>query len=387
LTNPNPDGLLGCDPYVTNADCGPGGLDLCDYNTFADGVLSAVSHEHNESITDPEPNNAWTDWETNPPYQGGTEIGDLCNDDAGSDGDNTQYVEQANFHFIPHNMTIGAHTYWIQGEYSDQGTPGHRCQFAGSTYSTPPPASFQAVHQSGTTMTFSATSSSSTTEYTWQFNDDVHPGDTPQLFTVSCPALGGGPSGCNGSTVSHTFPRGGNFTVALTTFLTNGRAHGGALGVHVVQPPIVHIAAHGTPLAGATISFSSAGTSHDPTTSIAHYLWHFGDGGTSGAANPTHRYSRGGTYNVSLAVTDSKGLSGSSGGHLTIIASCRVPNVKGKTLSGARTALTAAHCVLGQVTRPHKVRKHKRLVVKSQSPSPGNLVRAGTAVKVTLVYT
>ena len=54
------------------------GNPLCDDgnhpNGTSDGALiGGLSHEHVESITDPEPNNAWTDWgaETG-------EIGDKC---------------------------------------------------------------------------------------------------------------------------------------------------------------------------------------------------------------------------------------------------------------------------------------------------------------------
>ena len=45
--------------------------------TTSDGVLEGgLSHEHVESITDPEPNNAWTDFANGEPT--GYEIGDKC---------------------------------------------------------------------------------------------------------------------------------------------------------------------------------------------------------------------------------------------------------------------------------------------------------------------
>ncbi len=393
-TNPDPDGLYGCDPYVTNAKCGAGGLYFCDYNTMAGGVLSAVSHEHNESITDPQPNNAWTDYEQNPPYQGGTEIGDLCNDDAGADSDGTQYVEQNNFHYYPYNETIGPDTYWIQGEWSNE---YRKCLFGG-TFLAPPGSSFIVSGENGSTVHFNAGGSCGNisgiesgcnfpiTEYTWQFNDDVKPGDSPQEFTVSCPAAGGGAPGCNGALMSHTFPKPGTYTVALTTQNTDGRSWGSALNVHVYASPGPRISVHGSGLAGAPVSFSSAGTTHDPSTSITHYSWHFGDGGTSTSANPAHTYAHSGVYLVTLTVTDSRNATGSTGGHLTVSASCRVPNVTGKSLSAAKSAISAARCATGSVTKPSKKRKHKKLVVKSQSPTAGGLVRAGTKVNLTLRY-
>ncbi|RYE16577.1 MAG: PKD domain-containing protein, partial [Sphingobacteriales bacterium] len=43
------------------------------------------------------------------------------------------------------------------------------------------------------------------------------------------------------------------------------------------------------------------------STGSATYLWDFGDGTTSTASNPSHTYTTGGNYNVSLSVTNSSG--------------------------------------------------------------------------------
>ncbi|MCG7550518.1 M43 family zinc metalloprotease [Pseudoalteromonas sp. Of7M-16] len=59
-------------------------------------------------------------------------------------------------------------------------------------------------------------------------------------------------------------------------------------------------------LLGNTIAFSSAG-SFDSNGSISSYLWEFGDGNTSTAANPTHAYQQANTYTVKLTVTDNDG--------------------------------------------------------------------------------
>src|SRR5207247_5991696 len=45
-------------------------------------------------------------------------------------------------------------------------------------------------------------------------------------------------------------------------------------------------------------------TSFDSDGTIASRSWTFGDGGTSTAANPSHTYATGGTYTVTLTVTD-----------------------------------------------------------------------------------
>jgi len=58
-----------------------------------------------------------------------------------------------------------------------------------------------------------------------------------------------------------------------------------------------------------SISFSSIG-SNDADGTIVSYLWNFGDGSTSSNANPIHTYTSGGTFNVSLTVTDNEGATG-----------------------------------------------------------------------------
>jgi len=60
-----------------------------------------------------------------------------------------------------------------------------------------------------------------------------------------------------------------------------------------------------------TINFSSAGSS-DPEGGALSYLWTFGDGTTSTAANPTKTYNSNGTYSPTLRVTDPQGLSGTA---------------------------------------------------------------------------
>ena len=61
-----------------------------------------------------------------------------------------------------------------------------------------------------------------------------------------------------------------------------------------------------TPAAGKaplTVQFSSAGSS-DPYGKPVTYSWDFGDGNTSTAANPSHKYTANGTYTVKLTVSN-----------------------------------------------------------------------------------
>ncbi|WP_037901999.1 MULTISPECIES: PQQ-dependent sugar dehydrogenase [Streptomyces] len=59
------------------------------------------------------------------------------------------------------------------------------------------------------------------------------------------------------------------------------------------------------------VRFSSEGTSDQDGDALT-YRWDFGDGGTSTAANPTHRYRKNGTYTATLTAEDPSGRTGSA---------------------------------------------------------------------------
>jgi PKD repeat protein len=61
-------------------------------------------------------------------------------------------------------------------------------------------------------------------------------------------------------------------------------------------------------------------TSSDPEGPLASYAWDFGDGGTSSQADPNHTYAAAGTYQVSLKVTDSGGVSDIATKSVTVTA-------------------------------------------------------------------
>jgi PKD repeat protein len=77
------------------------------------------------------------------------------------------------------------------------------------------------------------------------------------------------------------------------------------------------MAAEGSPTAvasgtceGLTCAFSSVGST-DPDGTIESYAWKFGDGSTGAGATPRHTYAEGGTYTVTLTVTDNSGATDS----------------------------------------------------------------------------
>ncbi len=199
------------DPYVTgNFGCDDGEHP----NGPSDGALEGgLSHEHNESITDPEPNNAWTDFANGETT--GYEVGDKCGFEMGTPlgtaPDGSSY-----------NQVINGHLYWYQQEWSNQGVKClQRLTFSGEE----PTATFTATPQGGNQESFNASASTApggVFRYDWQFNDG--PGPTVPTETKS-------------ATVSHTFPAGGSYVVALTVFASDGTSIGTARTIKVGSPP------------------------------------------------------------------------------------------------------------------------------------------------------
>ena len=75
------------------------------------------------------------------------------------------------------------------------------------------------------------------------------------------------------------------------------------------QPPIANAGSDKSGRVNRWISFDGNGSS-DPDGSIVSYEWNFGDGGTASGARGNHRFTKVGTYTVTLTVTDDQGATG-----------------------------------------------------------------------------
>lgn len=84
------------------------------------------------------------------------------------------------------------------------------------------------------------------------------------------------------------------------------------------NPPTPSLTMH---QAGLTITADAAGSTDSQSTGSLSYLFNFGDGNTAGPATSsvaTWTYATGGTYTVSVVVTDSAGLWSSTGATVTV---------------------------------------------------------------------
>ncbi len=98
---------------------------------------------------------------------------------------------------------------------------------------------------------------------------------------------------------NHTYDEDGYYTVSLTVYGGGGEGTETKTNyIHVTKP--VEAAFSGTPTSGCEdleVTFTD-----ESTGDVDSWLWDFGDDHTSTAQNPTHTYTEGGDYTVSLTV-------------------------------------------------------------------------------------
>jgi len=256
---------------------------LCQDGNYPNGLISdgeingGLSHEHNESVTDPLPNDAWTNGAG---ANQGQEVGDQC---VGQMGTPLGTAPNGS----PYNQVINGHFYWYQEEWSNQ---THSCLQRLTPSKARPHAKFTVTAGSGLTLNFDARGSSApgggVAEYVWQFNDAFG----AQTVEQTTP------------TISHIFPSAGAYSVGLTIMAKDGTSTGNGgivtTGQSGTTPGFSFGPKHAS--AGQPVSFSALGTVS--ALPVITYLWEFGDGTTGSGQSPTHRYHRPGRYTVKLVM-------------------------------------------------------------------------------------
>ncbi len=173
------------------------------------------------------------------------------------------------------------------------------------TPNQPPTAAF--THSSSfLTASFDGSGSSDAdgvvVSYSWNFGD-------------------GTPAG-SGASPNHTYGSAGTYTVALTVTDDDGDTGSISHSVTVTAPPpnIPPTAAFTSSTTFLQASFDSSGSS-DADGSITARSWNFGDGSPAASGvSPTHDYATGGTYSVTLTVTDNNGATDSVSHNVTVNA-------------------------------------------------------------------
>ncbi|MBM0202609.1 ThuA domain-containing protein [Micromonospora sp. NPDC051227] len=185
--------------------------------------------------------------------------------------------------------------------------------------------------------------------YEWSRNyiKEVH-FDSSSAVTRTNPFLPGG--GFNKPMDMEFGKDGSLYLLEWGTNFGGGNSDSGLYRIDYIQggrSPIVK--ATGTPTSGTaplTVQFSSAGTS-DPDGNTLSYLWTFGDGTTSTAANPSKTYTSNGNYTAQLKVTDSTGKTGFANVPITVGNSAPVVTI---TTPGNGGMLTFGDKVSYQIT-------------------------------------
>jgi len=158
------------------------------------------------------------------------------------------------------------------------------------TYSPPNPiaGSFVQLNAAG-----SFDSDGSIVSYQWSFGDGT---------------AGAGPF------VSHQYTSGGTYPVTLTVTDNDGETDSTTRQIQIGSMKLPPVAAFTfdppTPDVGVWVQFD-ASSSFDPDGSITNYQWSYGDGGTDTGPIRWHQFLAGGTYTVTLTVTDDDGVSSS----------------------------------------------------------------------------
>ena len=98
---------------------------------------------------------------------------------------------------------------------------------------------------------------------------------------------------------SHAYSKRGNYTVSLTVSNRAG-SDTDTLPIIVLEPPSANFSVSETKAA----RYSSIQFTDESTGDIDSWSWDFGDGNTSTEQNPSYMYEDGGTYTVSLTVSN-----------------------------------------------------------------------------------
>ncbi len=236
-------------------------------------------------------------------------------------GDGTQAVGLTATHVFTKPGNYAVHTWYpaVAPSSGQESFDSAEIHVIAAAFSNPPvakaTASTLSIGPDGT-ITFSAAGSHSEDgtklTYLWNFNDGV---------TNTAPVI------------SHKFPDiPGNWIVGLTVTDAHGASSFTELHIRIFdfpQLPSASITSSLTTIGtGNTVTFDASGST-PPTApgtptgdQIVKYVWNFGDGTqavTTTTPTITHRFSRAGSFNVTVEAIDSVGAPGSKSVTITVV--------------------------------------------------------------------
>ncbi len=122
----------------------------------------------------------------------------------------------------------------------------------------------------------------------------------------------------SGPVVNYTFPSYGEYTVSLTLTDNLGAEFTKTIVVKVLSPPIISYNISPSQIIAGSPAIFNASESFDPDGEIAYITWCFGDGTCLNGSVVEHTYSSPGTYNVSLRIIDTDGLTNETSFEITV---------------------------------------------------------------------
>jgi PKD repeat protein len=133
--------------------------------------------------------------------------------------------------------------------------------------------------------------------------------------------FGDGTPAASGAMASHIYAAAGTYTVTLTVLDQSGSSSSTGQQITVVGVPVAKFTLPTTvegPVVGVPLSFDGSGST-DTGSTITSYSWNFGDGGAGKGVSPTHTFTKSGTFNVTLTITDASGRISSTTGPVSVV--------------------------------------------------------------------
>ncbi|WP_306549706.1 PKD domain-containing protein [Desulfobulbus sp.] len=151
-----------------------------------------------------------------------------------------------------------------------------------------------------------------------------------------------------GNTASHAYTNAGAYTTKLTITDAAGQTSIASATVTITEPatpatpPTAVISSSGAAgPAPLTVNFDGSGSTAASGAAITSYAWSFGDGSSATGTGTSHSFTSAGTYDTTLTITDSKGLTSSTSTPVVVTAAI--------ITNKAPTAVTSAAPITGTI--------------------------------------